>query len=189
MNNRQDVIDNLEFIFDEIREVNTKWHINADGSRKDLDPDFYPRCILLMGSELSEAFEAIRKGNQPDSHLPQYPGESVELVDLFIRAIDFIVFNPEWAYLAELLHAMIAIDLDLSEFDATQIEVYMTLDDLISKTYNDHINVTGIIDLIIAYCDREEIPLLEIYRAKTEYNRNRADHKPEARAAAGGKQF
>ena len=41
-----------------------------------------------MHSELSEALEAIRKGKM-DDHLPQYPGEVVELADCLIRILDY----------------------------------------------------------------------------------------------------
>lgn len=39
------------------------------------------------------------------------------------------------------------------------------------------------------YCGKRNIPLEEVVRAKMEYNAQRADHKPEARAAAGGKKI
>lgn len=41
--------------------------------------------LMLIVSELSEALDAIRKGNQPDSHIPQFTGEEAELADAVIR--------------------------------------------------------------------------------------------------------
>lgn len=43
--------------------------------------------LMLMTSELAEALEADRK-NLKDSHLPQYDGFPVELIDCIIRVCD-----------------------------------------------------------------------------------------------------
>lgn len=192
MNNRQQVVNALPAIFEEIAEVNAKWHINADGTPKLRDDDFIYRCVLLKFSELMEAFEGIRKGNQPDDHLPQYPTESVEMVDMFIRAIDNLVFSDEVSSEESLtiLSSGLPLGMAATTIDGmSDIGIYTQMALTLAKAFDEISAVFAIIDLVIAYCDLKQIPMMEIYRAKTDYNKNRKDHKPEARAAIGGKQF
>jgi len=44
--------------------------------------------IALMHSELSEALEAIRHGNQPSDHIPEFSGLEEEFADVIIRIMD-----------------------------------------------------------------------------------------------------
>jgi len=45
--------------------------------------------IALMHSELSEALEAMRHGNPPSEHIPEFSGVEEELADVLIRVFDF----------------------------------------------------------------------------------------------------
>ena len=45
-------------------------------------------AIALMHSELSEALEAIRHGNQPSDHIPEFSGVEEEFADVLIRIFD-----------------------------------------------------------------------------------------------------
>lgn len=47
-----------------------------------------PEMIALMHSELSEALEAIRHGNPPSDHIPEFSGVEEELADCIIRIMD-----------------------------------------------------------------------------------------------------
>lgn len=45
--------------------------------------------VALMHSELSEALEYLRKGNQPDDHIPNFSGAEAEFADTIIRIMVF----------------------------------------------------------------------------------------------------
>lgn len=45
--------------------------------------------ICLMHSELSEALEALRTGNNPSEHIPAFSGLEEELADIIIRIMDY----------------------------------------------------------------------------------------------------
>lgn len=61
--------------------------------------------IALMHSELSEALEGMRHGNQPSDHIPAFSAVEEEMADVIIRIMDFAHgggFNISEALLAKL---------------------------------------------------------------------------------------
>jgi NTP pyrophosphatase (non-canonical NTP hydrolase) len=59
--------------------------------------------LALIHSELSEALEGIRKGNQPDSHIPEFSSEEAEMADAVIRIMNLA--NSNGSRLAEAIVA------------------------------------------------------------------------------------
>jgi NTP pyrophosphatase (non-canonical NTP hydrolase) len=45
--------------------------------------------LMLMVSELGEAYEGLRHGNKPSEHIPNYTSIEEELADVVIRLLDY----------------------------------------------------------------------------------------------------
>lgn len=57
----------------------TPWHLlNAEGT-----------ALGLIHAEVSEALEAVRHGNPPSEHIPEFSGVEEELADVVIRCMDW----------------------------------------------------------------------------------------------------
>ena len=46
-------------------------------------------ALCLIHAEVSEALEALRHGNKPSEHVPEFSGAEEELADIVIRCMDF----------------------------------------------------------------------------------------------------
>lgn len=64
--------------------------------------------LALIHSEISEALEAIRDGNPPDSTIPEFTGAEVELADAVIRIMDMAIAR-QWR-VAEAIEAKMAFN-------------------------------------------------------------------------------
>lgn len=62
--------------------------------------------LALIHSEISEALEAVRKGNPPDDKIPEFTGAEVELADAVIRIMDMAA-GRQWR-VAEAIEAKMA---------------------------------------------------------------------------------
>lgn len=163
--------------------------------------------IALIHSEITEAFEGYTSG-QPDQHLPNFPNEVVELADTAIRIYDFFGWKG-WDL--ELARAY-AHEMDMMEDLSPTIEhndmnkFYADMHKHVSHalegvrknqfefTPNGRqfsvaaLELAVVMDMVYfnSFWGR---PIVEAIEAKRAYNAQRADHKRENRAKAGGKKF
>lgn len=156
--------------------------------------------LLLINSEIYEAFEGLRK-NLNDDHLPQYKQFDVEIADTIIRLLDFmghykLTYNPEVCQEC-LKNGMIEFEKENKEdqmlymllaFNRSICELY---DDFQGATIEEQSNMLSLtVDIIVQITQNYGVTnLFEIIDEKIVYNRNRADHQKENREKENGKKF
>lgn len=182
---------------------NSPVHTEVDRDRLNI-----PTKIALIHTEIREAHDFYLSGEN-DDHFPHLPGAPVELGDTVIRvgdtagylAIDMDAAIAEvsgefqlssfssailWSKegdkeLRTALHGFSSF-LFLHNFAADATEAFRR-----SKHEEFARSLARIIVLCDLICERNNWQLLSIAREKVAYNAIRADHKSEARSAAGGK--
>ena len=78
----------VEVFIDVFNRIQNQVHANAVAHGWWEEPREDGTLIALIMSEAAEALEALRKGNGPDEHCPQFSGAEVELADVIIRIMD-----------------------------------------------------------------------------------------------------
>lgn len=149
------------------------------------DPDrCLVECLQLVSTEVAEATEAARK-DLMDDHLPHRKGEEVELADAMIRLLD-LGGSQGWRYTGDWdkepdymrgwsvgrMHFEINMQL-------VKIHTYFEVD----SCYSDAIDTIAHVAAVRGH------DLWAAVAEKVAYNAQRADHKREHRAQAGGKKF
>jgi len=180
------------------------------------DPDrlTVPTKLCLVHSEISEMYEGYLSGNN-DDHLPHLPGALVEAGDVLIRIGDLagyleidlssaIALVLQADSLEVLLNPLIMInDGEFSEggiqvcfnrlhcFTSGAMEGYRknAPDAIIPALSAIAANLARVVILIDMIATKNDWDLPAAAEAKMDYNAVRLDHKAEARAMDGGKQF
>jgi hypothetical protein len=165
------------------------WHDPVTGALRERNKG---EMMMLMVSELAEMHAGVRSP-RPDDHLPHYGLAAVEAADFLIRIGDFVhgfgfdlgAKAHEWPEKDARAHtgivgAMCAVS------DAMEADRKGSLPMCAAQLARAALIViefaTGFLSL-----DREK--LFAIAHEKIAYNRQRADHKRENRAQAGGKKY
>lgn len=160
-----------------------------DDSNRDLN-----EVLMLIVTEIAEATEGVRKGLM-DDHLPHRKMEEVELADTLIRLLDLAGYQgweyrsrpttshawddfrydgaPDASYHLAMVHAVISLHASMCGRSPISTD----------ETYSQ------LVQVIIFHSMNKGYDIAAAMIEKMEYNRNRADHKRENRAAAGGKKF
>lgn len=168
----------------EIHAENAKWWIDLEtGLPKQRNKG---ELICLMHSELSEAFEGF---DEFDDHLPAQRMFDVELADVLIRIHDYA---GGFGYDLELPATM--DDPPSVDNKMNLLRAHAALSNLMEQERKGNREAA---EYWLALANRrirnfakyKDIPLDAIVEKKRAYNRARADHKIEARKAAGGKKW
>lgn len=157
--------------------------------------------LCLMHSEVDEAFDGLI-GNLPDDKLTHRRMLEVELADVLIRDLDLI-----GSYKFNLGAAFMLVDVELPHGN----NVYQTYEDLnrlhraISRAMEGHrknkrhfahpmysafeMGLAEVVVRVFHIARKLKLDLGGAYNEKLAFNATRADHKPENRKTAEGKQY
>lgn len=175
------------------------WHDLKTGEKLKKPVDL---MIALCHSEISEALEADRK-NLKDDKLTHRDGFEVEIADLFIRLADMIPSIDE-TFLDLVANAMINYPQCDYLPGGKRYTYVCDLHGHLSKIRAENPDYYGesryrlecfaweiayTIKLIVEIGLELKLDLAGAVYEKLEFNRQRADHKPEARLALNGKQY
>ncbi len=160
------------------------WHDPATGNRLDRNMG---EMLMLVVSEIAECMEGERK-DLMDDHLPHRKMAEVELADAVIRIADIAGakgFNLEaefrWPHKLTDNKGESLLLISTCITDAFEL--------LTGSGELTAVSLSEAVALIEAYAEKHSYDLWGAVFEKMEYNKHRADHKPEARLAANGKKF
>lgn len=174
--------------------ANKKWWVDIH-TGEPLDRDKREQTMLIV-TEISEAMEGARK-NLMDDKLPQYKMEHVEIIDAFIRALDYRFGHGIRRRFVSIEYPGPMPSAQFHGKDASYGETLLALVDSAHDIPNgNHRNGMGypvdqFLDLCYWYaCWRGFADQFrEIYEAKMAYNATRVDHSIEHRLSEHGKKI
>lgn len=168
----------------------------AAGWWDNMDRDIH-ETLMLVVTEIAEATEGVRK-DLMDDHLPHRKMEEVELADTVIRLAD-LAGRHGWRYVLMFPKSALNAFHIASKHPPAAAQhfhlVEMIVDLGIAIRHGDpkgsaaNRAYTTALDLAILIARSRGYDLQSAIEEKLSYNRQRADHKRENRAAAGGKKF
>lgn len=171
------------------KENATWWHDPATGAP--ISRNMGELCMLLI-SEVAEAMEGERKGLMDDK-LPHRKMAEVEMADVVIRLLD-LAGHERWTLTIQRPYPFLTdnIGQQLMNICVQIVSLYKTHD---AYSKEDFVQseleyfASRILTLVVDYCRMRDYDLWGAVHEKREYNRNRADHKPENRVKEGGKKW
>lgn len=140
---------------------------------------------MLWVSELAEALEGDRK-DLMDDHLPEYPMFDVELADFMIRVLDCYGYklSEQTRLFRNLIMPISAPSVHTKRMANKAHALYR-----LNRAVVDGSGFKYILNLTMGVAEHYDIDILSIIDEKLAYNQQRADHKRENRAKAGGKKY
>jgi len=83
-----DIVSILKFM-EMIKKFKAEAYSNAEEKGFHDHPITDGEYIALIHSELSEGLQALRDGNPPDQHCPEFSSLEIEMADVVIRIMDY----------------------------------------------------------------------------------------------------
>jgi len=192
-------MDDIIDLSNRVHKLNQQWWHDAAGQPLQRNPG---ELIALVHSELSEGYMGWLSKEQ-DDHLPDHPMVHVELVDAYIRILDYVGGFGLQDQIQEPYRAAIATVSPYRNtfYDMSGHETFARLQSMASswleytRKNDQEAALIAIACLMISILQFAQViglghtAFMDCLEEKLFYNQQRADHKLANRLLAGGKKF
>ena len=176
----------LRNLADEVHAENAKWWVDIATGESTLETRPRLSLLMLVVTEVTEYVDGLMSG-KADEHLQQWQNSSIELGDIAIRLLDMIGAEDRVAGTHHTAKIALACEGMLTAMNLISVLALAAEAWRKERTAVYRSALNSALQVVCMIADSTGVDLAQAIGDKRRFNRQRADHKIEARLAVGGK--